>query len=115
MGLDGLHGHMASTISNCRFLLGVSVSEEIELIKAHLEVLESVLMTIARRDPSVIDEVRGVLREGYLSSLEIANRRDEAGFPQAIHYQMRAPRNTLGEQAKVEAYKALCTTFGVKL
>lgn len=88
------------------------MNEEGEMIKARLEVLETVVSLLAKRDPGVLQAVRLALRREYEAALEQASAPNETGFSAMVRTDFRPPRNVLAEQARVRAYEEMRLKVG---
>jgi hypothetical protein len=88
------------------------VDQETELMKARLNALETLVFVVAKKDASLLEEIREVLTQEHQLALKESNRRDEPSFARRVMIESRAPRNLLAERARVEAWDARCRKFG---
>jgi hypothetical protein len=88
------------------------VDQETELMKARLNALETLVFVVAKKDASLLEEIREVLTQEYLLAVKESNRRDEPSFARPVMIESRTPRNLPAGRAKVEAWDALCRKFG---
>jgi hypothetical protein len=88
------------------------MNEEGEMIKARLDVLETVVSLLAKRDPGVLQAVRLALQREYDAALKQASTPNETGFPAVVRTEFRPARNVLAEQARVKAYEDMRLKVG---
>ncbi|REG48997.1 hypothetical protein B0G80_5317 [Paraburkholderia sp. BL6669N2] len=88
------------------------MNEEGEMIKARLEVLETVVSLLAKRDPGVLQAVRLALRREYDAALKQASTPNETGFSATVRTDFRPPRNVSAEQPRVKAYEEMRLKVG---
>jgi hypothetical protein len=81
------------------------VDQETQKIKARLDVLETALAAMARRDPGILQLLRVTLTAGYESAVSQATERPEAAFPRNVQVEPRPLRDYLAEKANVDAYQ----------
>jgi hypothetical protein len=81
-------------------------------LNARIDVLESVLMLFAKRDPELLREVQQHLYEEWQFAQRKANQPTQgSGFPRTVPAQYKAPRNTISEHALAQAFEDLCRKF----
>lgn len=88
------------------------MNEEGEMIKARLEVLETVVSVLAKRDPGVLQAVQLALQREYDAALKQASTTNETGFSAVVRTDFAPPRNVLAEQPRVKAYDEMRLKVG---
>ncbi|PXX15865.1 hypothetical protein C7399_109200 [Paraburkholderia tropica] len=88
---------------------------ETKLIQARLDAIEAVLLSIAVQDADGMEKVRQALSKGYRDAKAAHDAPNVTTIQRAIQFEMSPARDRLGEQAKVEAFRRLCRSYGASM
>ena len=87
------------------------MDDERALLKARLDALETVVLSLVRVEPA-LSQIRDLLQREHEQASRIANEPQVARFPSRIELNPRPYRDMQATQAKAEAYRRLVEKLG---